>query len=178
MEAGFPVCYTSEVLSIESWEEIVWFLFLSGEKETLGLKAERVKTAPYWRKSSNSTQGRQKLWLNKSVWVSLGGGGSWSPKEGKYTLPGQRDGMAAGEGKRWVTGWGSPVWLEKKEQEMRVWRWEILTGIICAWWSKEMGQGCSCETLQNLSMATGSSHLNAPFLSYSILKAFTKSSAW
>lgn len=50
-------------------------------------------------------------------------------------------------------------------------------GMMCAWWSKEMGQGCSCETLQNLSMATGSSHLNAPFLSYLILKALTKSSA-
>lgn len=115
------------MLSVGSWEENVWFNFLSGEKENLDLKAERVKTAPYWKKSSNSTQGRQKLWLNKRVWVSLGGGGSWSPKEGECVLAGQRDEMAAGEGRRWVTGWGSPVWLERKElgQEMRYWRWEI-----------------------------------------------------
>lgn len=106
-EQDFPSCYTSEVLPAGSWEEIVWFLFLSGEKETLDLKAERVKTAPYWRKSSNSTQGRQKLWLNKRVWVSLGGGGRWSPKEGECALDGQRDETAVGEGRRWVTGWGS-----------------------------------------------------------------------
>lgn len=176
MEAGFPICCTSEILSVGSWEEIVWFLFLSGEKEPLDLKAERVKIVPYWRKSSNSTQGRQKLWLNTSVWVSQGGGGSWSPKEGNVSCLGKEMEWQLGKER---DGWGSPVRLEKKQlgQERRYWRWEILTGIICAWWSKEMGQGCSCETLQNLSMAAGSSHLNAPFLSYLILKAFAMSSA-